>query len=496
MGRILVTKYHLIALGLVGILPHSTGLWNFELKAGIGVQIIANLVAAAAFIIFYGSIAELTSTFPFAGGSYAFARCTVGFFLGYLIGCIEVLYYALLLVWTNGALIVFIRRNNVTVWRNENCIIMALFISNFIICISKKWVYNLFVVLAIFGVCMNLIYIFGSIQFLDFNSWAYLPNHTEDDTLQLLLADDDNGFVDPHSPSKGVIFNIVTQRICEAFSNTLWTYKGLENVNLMSEDVVAPRKMIPLAQMIGVAALVLFNASIPVIGASMYPGIERLIKLSSPNSPGYSQIFNVTHNTATMIALPILYGMSTVICYSLTKLIAAMAESRLFPHVLARRVWSTRTPIFALGVACCAALLILIVMALVDQSDFPQFSTILGVYALFTYCMQLISFIVLRLKLSSFPREFHSPFGIPGALFCMVIFLAGIACSLAVPHRTVPTIVVGIIYVAVVSMYYFWFAKHEQTFSVEEKAVVLPAHVGIKNANGELFFSVCLFIFH
>lgn len=485
MARIHVTKFHLIALSIVGILPHSTGLWNFELKAGIGVQIIANLVAAVAFVVFYSSIAELTSTFPFAGGSYAFARCTVGFYPGYLIGCIEVLYQTLLLVWTNAAMIVFIRGDDPTIKKYEAYIGFALFISNFATCISKKWIYNLFVFLAIYGLSMNLIYIFGAIQYSDFSRWAYLPRHTDDDAVQVVIAADDNAYVDPSRGSSSFLFVIASQRIFEAFSTTLWTYKGLEYVNLMSEDVIAPRSMIPLAQMIGVATLVIFNTSIPVIGSSMYPGIERLIKLASPSSPGFSQIFNVTHRTATLIALPVLYGSSTVTCYSLTKLIAAMAESRLFPKFLGRRAWNTRTPIFALGAACCISLFVLLGMGLTAQKDFPHFTTIIGVYALLTYCMQSVSFIVLRLKLSTFPREFRSPFGIPGAIVCMVVFFAGIGCALSVSKRTIPAIVVGVVYIVAVSSYYFWFAKHSQTFSAEEKAVVLPAHVGIKNANGE-----------
>lgn len=485
MGRILVTKYHLIALSLVGILPHSTELWNFELKAGIGMQIIANLVVAGAFVIFYSSIAELTSSFPFAGGSFAFARCTVGFYPGYLVGCIEVLYYTLLLVWTNGAMMVLLRRDSAVLWTNRNYVLVGLFVSNFVMCISKKWVYSAFAFLAVFGLCINLIYIFGSIQFLDFSRWAYLPHHTDDDTLQPFSADDDDGYVNPKNPSSGVLFNVVSRRIFEAFSTTVWTYKGLENVNLMSEDVVTPRSMIPLAQMIGMAALVLFNTSIPVIGASMYPGIERLIKLPSPNSPGLAQIFNVTHSTANYVLLPMLYGMSTVTCYSLTKLIAAMAESRLFPKVLARRVWNTQTPIFALGSACITAMIVVVALGLTAPKDFLHFSTIIGVYAVLTYCMQLVSFIVLRLKLSPFPREFRSPFGILGAIVCMVVFLAGIACALSIGHRTIPAIAVGLIYVAAVSVYYFWFAKHSQAFSEDEKAVILPAHVGIRNANGK-----------
>lgn len=493
MGRILVTKYHLIALSLIGVLPHFTGLWNVELKAGIGFQIIANLVAASAFVVFYSSIAELTSTFPFAGGSYAFARCTVGFYLGYLVGCIEVFYYILLLVYTNGAMLVFIRGDNITIWKNQNYIILALFVSNFVMCISKKWVYNMFVILAIYGLSMNLIYVFGSIQFVDFNTWAYIPRHTDDDTLQFVISDDDNGHVASSSEGGGLLLNITTQRVFQAFTTILWVYKGLEFINLMSEDVVAPSTMIPLAQVIGTVALVVFNTSVPVIGASMYPGIERLIKLASACSPGFSRIFNVTHDTATYMALPMLFGLSNLTCYSITKLIAAMAESRLFPRVLAKRVWSTRTPVYALGLTCCMALLVLGFMAVAAEKYFPHFTTITGVFSLLTYCMQLLGFIVLRLKLSAFSREFRSPFGIPGAIFCMIVFLAGICCALSITHRGFPTIVIGIVYVTVASAYYFWFAKHSQTFSADEKAVVLPAHVGIKNANGESKVETCFF---
>jgi hypothetical protein len=64
-----------------------------------------------------------------------------------------------------------------------------------------------------------------------------------------------------------------------------------------------------------------------------------------------------------------------------------------------------------------------------------------------------------------------------------VVFFTGfVACCVAYWY----TIPVVLVYLGIVSAYYQLWARDRQTFSAEEKMVMLPAHVEIRDANGKM----------
>jgi ethanolamine permease len=194
--------------------------------------------------------------------------------------------------------------------------------------------------------------------------------------------------------------------------------------------------------------------------------------------PGFAQILNLTGSRAIWIIVPIIYGNGSATCYALMKLIASMSRSRLLPGVLSQR------PVFSLLGGIIASLIALF-PAIVDTSILLVWPSIIGVCALLTYCIQLFSFMVLRLKLDSLPREFRSPFGIFGTIFSTIVFLIGIISGLSVRSEALTAVSVIVVYLTLMSLYYRFHAKHVQVFSDAEKLVVLPAHVGILNTNGK-----------
>jgi hypothetical protein len=89
-GKYFANKYQLLALCVMGSLGNVQGYWNvMSGSSGLGAEIICSIVFGVAIVLYYFCVSELSSTFPFAGGSYALARCTLGFFPGYLVGCLE-----------------------------------------------------------------------------------------------------------------------------------------------------------------------------------------------------------------------------------------------------------------------------------------------------------------------------------------------------------------------------------------------------------------------
>ena len=55
--------------------------WNVNYSNGFGCYAVAQVLMAFAFITYVGSIAEVTSTFPFSGGGFGLARTAQGFYV-------------------------------------------------------------------------------------------------------------------------------------------------------------------------------------------------------------------------------------------------------------------------------------------------------------------------------------------------------------------------------------------------------------------------------
>jgi hypothetical protein len=85
-----------------------------------------------------------------------------------------------------------------------------------------------------------------------------------------------------------------------------------------------------------------------------------------------------------------------------------------------------------------------------------------------------ISFITFRRKFSSLPRFFTNPFGVIGAVVgMMILFLSfiGLAASF---YWNFPYFM---IYLLVLSLYYYFFEIKTQIFSEEEQSIMFAAYL-------------------
>lgn len=161
-----------------------------------------------------------------------------------------------------------------------------------------------------------------------------------------------------------------------------------------------------------------------------------------------------------------------------------MAESKLFPKILARKYWRTKTNVFALGLGCIISMIAITIPSLISDHIFVAWSFVLNFFAFVTYIVQLIGYCILQVKLREIPRDYESPFGLWGAIFAIFMFLLGIASTIAGKVRVVVTLEVATVCFVVLTLYYYFYAMRVQTFSEAEKKVMLPVHVQIRNANG------------
>ena len=81
----------------------------------------------------------------------------------------------------------------------------------------------------------------------------------------------------------------------------------------------------------------------------------------------------------------------------------------------------------------------------------------------------------MKVKMNKLKREFHSPFGITGAVFAGLVFLMGIISIIGFQDDNYP-MVFFIISLFSFSIYY-QFIKNDQTLNPEEEKTMFVAHV-------------------
>jgi ethanolamine permease len=259
------SKFHLLALVLVNALTGIYNSWNTSLSHGLGYELVSIGILGFAFIIYNCCSSELSSTFPFPGGSYGLARCTLGFFAGYIVGCCEIFYYVLSFCYNNVAMVYILAEYYPSLSSYSFLLLLLIILLQVGICgVSRRLLWSSIAVMALFTMGLNFSYIFGSFGYVDFDRYAY---SAQDDRRKVLFV------------GSGV-------SIFQNISPLIWCFLGPEYVNLTCDDVVAPRREIPFAQVTGIVIIVLHNIAIALVSCSMSPGADGVSDLVIPLGPG------------------------------------------------------------------------------------------------------------------------------------------------------------------------------------------------------------------
>jgi ethanolamine permease len=191
---------------------------------------------------------------------------------------------------------------------------------------------------------------------------------------------------------------------------------------------------------------------------------------------GYRDIFGISHEKATLLALLPAYGSGISCVFGCGKLTSAMASSRIFPAVFTRRLLDN-APVYALCVSSCVGFGVILVIRRYFHNSLSVFYNATLVLACIIYVPQCVGLIVLRRKMENVPRNYRSPVGIPGAVYAIIMFVIGIIACFFFQDDKYSTLYMFLIFVAVLSLYYVTFVRYRQTFSAEEREVMFVAHV-------------------
>jgi ethanolamine permease len=509
--------WQLVALGLLGGLSDVYVGWNRGLEAGLGTEIVINVIASLSLISYCCCVSELTSAFPCPGGSFGLTRCTVGFFGGFLGGCFELFYYILALGLTNSELVQFAVISFPSVQRYVKLVIILVFGSQVALCCSKRLFWWAVSLLTLGTLLVNCSFVVGALLYVDFDKWAYSSRSSANSTtteIDFSLGAFHTG-MPPQSGHNADSLFIATNGydVMKVIPICFWVYTGTQIVNLVCDEVELPQKQIPFAQIVAVIVVVLFNVVVPIVACSMKPGTDALVDLYYPLVPGLAGIFRMNEDRANCLQFIGFYGLGLIVTNAMSKLLSAMAESRLlFPNWLARK-WvhhpvcqldGNGVYVYALLVGSALGLTALLVPMTFSKHSVRSWPNILAACALVRYLLLLIGYFVLRVQLTPtlpavnllarrtqpspradpFPRDFYSPFGIYGAVGSFVVFLVGLVAVLGFREESLTTAIVIASLGIAVSVYYFTVARYEQTYTESEKIIMLPVHAELLSING------------
>ncbi len=363
-----------IAVGLV-ISGDYFG-WNYGLaKAGPVGMMAAVLLTTVMYVCFIFSYTELSTAIPHSGGPYAYARRALGPLFGLLAGIATLTEF----VFAPPAIALAI--GSYVHFRAPSVGITAAALSVFVLFAALNcWgvalaaTFELFVtVLAVFELCV----FFG-----------ITGPHVQAAHL----------FVRPLLP-----FGI--SGIFAALPFAIWFYLALEGVAMSAEEVIDPRRDIPIGFSAGLLTLV-FLALLTLVCTSGVLPWQELVKDDSPLPRAMAAVLARDHWLTHMMVYIGIFGLLASfhgIMMGYSRQVFALARAGYLPPFLAYLHPRRRTPVWAVIVPAVFGGGVV----LIGKTDAAITLSVLGATVL--YVVSMISLFVLRRRAPELERPFVAP---------------------------------------------------------------------------------------
>jgi amino acid transporter len=245
-----LTAFDVWALGISIVIGGQYFSWNFGLVAGAGSALVSFLLMGSGYTCLCLCVSEMSSALPFSGGSYGMARCILGNYMGFLLGCAETIEYIFYVAASTITLGVMITDLAPSMLGYEPVIWVLFYAVSMVIYIfggRAFWTFNR--VIAVVSVFVVFFYLACSWGYVDFR--AYAP------------AED---VADPWFVGGAYAF-------VSAFPLSAWFFVGVETLKEICGDVPLPRTQIPHGQMACMATLLLTGCLVFFTSVSLPPGI-------------------------------------------------------------------------------------------------------------------------------------------------------------------------------------------------------------------------------
>lgn len=249
-----ISSLDIWALGITVVIGGQYFSWNEGLEAGLGSYVVGTFLIASAYLSLCLCVSEVTSCLPFAGGAYGLARCTLGLYIGFIVGCCETIEYIVYVATSAILLGSMISTIFPVVMPYQPIIWLCFYLSAILIySLGGKMFWNFSFRIGVVSLLIVLVYAIGSFQWVD---------------------------ITKNGPIHGEWFIGGTSNFMRIFPLPAWFFVGVETLNFCSDDTDRPKKAIPRGQiaciltLLATATLVLFvTASLPHSNAEYWNNV-------------------------------------------------------------------------------------------------------------------------------------------------------------------------------------------------------------------------------
>ncbi|CAK4072203.1 unnamed protein product [Aphanomyces euteiches] len=446
--------YHIWALGMVAVMGGQYYDWNERYAAGFVPFFCASLMMSTSFVVYVACISEVSGKVP--GGSYGLARAVLGFYPGFILGCLELLEYisfgsVSILFVTNYATDYFgwDERVKPLLWLIQYVVFIALLESR------GKYVWRFMLVFAIICLLPMVLYVFGSIPYLDLAMNGVL---VDPDTNETTWAKGD-----------------VSSAFFKLLPATTVGYAGIEALTVVTGFVENPAYAVPRGTVAATWTLFASFLALNLVVAAMPPGLDTTHEDQYFLNRGLSLGLGLSSDVAEWMMIPAQMGMAFGFFIPYARLTQAMADSNLLPAFLGIR--GQPTTVRAMVVASIFGYLLCVVSFFSDEFQ-KTLQNISIVAACICYASQTYGFVLLRTTYRIDTTGYKSPYGLVGAYyvwFVSLLLFLSIAGGFQGDHGI--AILSAFAFVLVMTAYYWQCCKLRQTVSREEYSSIFKFSV-------------------
>ena len=460
-------------LAIAAVISGDFSGWNFGVAAGgFGGLLVAFVILV---VMYYGlmfAIGEMSSAMPHSGGAYSFARKAMGPWGGFVTGLAETVEYVATTAvvvffsaaYANGVtseLLGLDLTGNMWIWY---VVLYAVFIglNSLGSAISFKFSIVVSVIsLAIIVLFSVMVLASGQID------WSMLWNIPADPAAAGSSWFLPNGIM-------GILF---------AIPFGVWLFLGIEELPLAAEESHNPSRDIPRAGFWARGTLIVTGLLVMFINTGIL-GAEATGAAGEPLLDGFRAV--VGDGWAAVLGIFALIGLLASlqgIMFAYGRNMYSLSRAGYYFKGLSV-TGKNKTPWLALlvgGLIGLAALVLLDYLTATDTGG--AISGVAGAIilniavwgAMLAYLMQMISFIILRIKHPELERPYRSPWGVGGATVSGLIAALAFVGFLLNP-AFLPAIYAIIIVYAVFLLYFAVVGRHNLVLSPEERYAVHGKH--------------------
>ncbi len=441
---------HLWALGVAAVISGDFFGWNFGLTVGgFGGMFVALSIMTVMYAGLCFSIAEMSPALPHTGGAYSFARTAMGPWGGYVTGLAENMEYILtpatIVVGIGGYLgaIFGTPKSAEPLWWLAA---YAVFVALNIWGVELSFRFSIFIALA--ALVVLAVFWAGAIPYIDFRRWALDVKPAPGGSQWLPLG-------------WAGMFN--------ALPFALWFYLAIEQLPLAAEESHDPKRDMPKGILYGLLTLIACSFLTLYTSASIAPGATKVGESQEPLFLGFQTMFGANAKLLAAIACVGLIASFHTIIFAYGRQIYSLSRAGYFPTWLSETHPKHKTPVRALIAG--SALGFAAAMAIYLSGQKGRVGAALLYMAVFgaviAYILQMASFLLMRVNLSSIPRPYVSPLGWAGAVIAALIAAVTLVTLFLNPDYNQSVIGAAIWFLLGIA-YFAFYARKRLVMSPEE----------------------------